>query len=133
MKPKHIIGGTCFLLALLIILASSGLVNTDVSPEPKPTTLSALIVEETEERTPEQAVLILSPETRKLFENGRFMVVDQDVPATGRLVDLIVRAKELGLPTVFFLNQENALVYEGPLPKSLSEFEALVKTVSGGT
>ncbi len=132
MKPKYILGGSCLVLALIILLAQSGVVNSIAVP-PIPQSLSALIIEETEDRTPELAMVLLSPAVRGLFEEGEFAAVDKDVEnASPEMAEFIDQANVRGLPTLFLLDQDGETVYTGDVPATPGEFATLLSNKYGG-
>ena len=88
-----------------------------------------IIVEETAERTPEQARVLLDPTVRKWMEkNGHhFRTCDKDQSAED-LQEWIHRALQAAdLPRLFAVSESGEVVFEGPLPHSPLEMLALVK------
>lgn len=120
------------------VLLSVGQPEPDPDPDPIPGELWSVVIEETSQRTPQQAQLYASPEARALFGSGRFLVKDKDVvdASTGETPDrlewYIERAEKHGFPTLFVVQGPNEsgkmhVHYEGDLPDSISEYVKLVE------
>lgn len=105
-------------------------------PKPKPTTLWGIIIEETAKRTSAHASVILSPKVESLFEPaGRFLVLDawrddgarRDLGAASAYAK---RADDLKVkPALFIVDPDGTVYYEGRLPETVGEVEALVAKI----
>ena len=124
------------LLALHEVLVGDGPEPVPPPPPPPPTEdLWCIIVEETAERTPEQKIVLLSLEVRKLFTDEVFRLVDKDT-APGKdepyLQDYIDRAIQGKLPTLFLVGDDGKVRYEGPLPATVAAMVKLVEDTKKG-
>ena len=97
MKPNQFIAVVCLLLALALLAIDQGWIDSDYmpvpTPDPPPTTLHAIIVEESGDRqdNPDLAIVLASMEVRGLF--GEFRVIDPDTPVHDDLQPYVDRAK----------------------------------------
>ncbi len=103
----------------------------DPEPDPAPDKLAemwVIVIEESRDRTAEQAQILLDLSLRNwLEENGHhFRLVDQDQPASD-LTAWIARTEEHDLPRCFLVGEDGESVFEGPLPESKAAFLKLVK------
>lgn len=110
-------------------------------PVPVPTVLWGIVVEESKERTPAQAVVLTSPKVDALFaaNKGSFRIVDgwkddgtkRDLgPALDKYRD---RSDELKTrPMLFVVDPTGFVYFEGKLPAKVSDVEALVGKIRKG-
>jgi len=113
--------------------------NPNPNPLP-PSVLWAVVVEETADQTPEQALVINSTKLRSLFPEDHFKVVDPlvngvRVPVSSDLTPFVDRAMLLKdkWPMLFLSSPTGDVYYEGPVPNTEVEFESLVaKYMKGG-
>lgn len=131
MQPKYILAGTCVVLAFLIIASNSGMIQIAVIPNPVES-VSVIIITESEDRTPEQAIVLASQEIRRLFDQGEWLLIDQDTTVIGELADFVSRAKMIGLPVIFLLDQDRKTIYEGALPETVESFVSVVNKAQKG-
>lgn len=102
-------------------------------PPPIPTKLFAIIVEETKDRTPDQAVVLLSPEVRALFE--KFETIDptndegKPNPIPVDKVPYVERAKGDKLPVMFITDGKSTVFYEGTIPTTIADVKSLVEKI----
>ena len=118
-------------------------------PQPVPTDrLWGIIVEESLDRTPEQAVVYVSPKVRELFEWKRFRVIDVTGPVGNDMEPWRQRALRASCPTgtcpitakpgaalpmLFLVDSASKIYYEGPPPGTVDLMVSLVeKTLKGG-
>lgn len=106
----------------------------DPSPGPAPVpdppkNLWAIVVEESSERTPDQAAVLLSKEVRASVSN--FRIVDRDV-ISDDVKPYAERAQGSRLP-VLFLVDDGQVYYEGGLPETVADFTRLVSQIKEGT
>jgi hypothetical protein len=110
-------------------------------PVPVPTTLVGIVIEETKERTPAQAVVLLSPKVGALFkaDGGQFRIVDPWDDAGNRrdvgvaMRPYVVRAEALKIKPCLFIVSPDGVVYsEGLLPAKVADVEALVAKIRKG-
>ena len=110
-------------------------------PPPPPADLwGAIVIEESNERTAEQAAVLLSQELALYFETAKlaYRIEDQDAegPDGNTPADLkpyIERAKKAGnLPRVFVIATDGTIVFEGYLPATSSQFVALMRQYAKG-
>lgn len=110
-------------------------------PVPVPTTLFGIVVEESKERTPAQAVVLLSPKVGALFkaDGGQFRIVDpwaddgsrRDVGVAMR--PYVVRAEALKIkPYLFIVSPDGTVYSEGLLPAKVADVETLVVKIRKG-
>jgi len=114
---------------------------TPEPPKPVPTALFGIVVEETKDRTPAQAALILSAEVEAAFKQagGQWRTIDP-WDNTGKRKDLgaalnkySARADELKIRPALFIAAPNGTVYyEGKLPATVAETLALVAKIRKG-
>ncbi len=96
-------------------------------PGPKTKSLQVLMIEESEDRTPEHAKVILGP-WRDWLENQKHprpRVVDKDNAQTD-LAPWIARAGSR-LPYVFLVDTDGSVVHEGRMPETVAGMLELVK------
>jgi hypothetical protein len=86
-----------------------------------------VVVEETAQRTPEQAIVLASPEVRKLFAATEWHAIDKDQTVSNDLEPYLQRAKTLTLPVLFLVGTNGTVYYEGALPGDVAAMIALVK------
>lgn len=130
MKPHQVLAVVCLLLACLLIAVDQGWIDRSVIPTPeppKPAVVWAVVVEESGERTAEQARVLMSPEVRELFP--KFRLVDADDSVEPRLTELIERAKAKGLPRLFLIDPEGTVHWEGDVPLTVDGWRQLVQEV----
>lgn len=103
------------------------------APPPVPTELWAIIVEETAQRTPQQAIVLASPKVRAMFKGVRVCdpvpgpVPNELKPYTDR-----VDAANLKKPVLFLTDLKGTIFFEGPLPETIPAVEALVDRIKKG-
>jgi hypothetical protein len=133
MKPNQFIAIVCLLLALVLIAVDRGWVDGDYlpvpTPEPPPTTLHAIIVEESGDRqdSPDLAIVLASMEVRGLFE--QFRLIDPNTSVHPDLQPYVDHAKEVGLPRLFLIDPAKKLWWEGAVPLRVEEWRQLVAEV----
>lgn len=130
------------LLLLLLFVLLSGQSHSPDPPDPPPETakeLMVLIVEETAQRTPESAQLLLSERWRAevVGMGHRWRVVDQHatewdgtparVLAPWRALPALSSGQPRGLPRVLLVSSDGRVLYEGPVPSSDSGVVDLVR------
>jgi hypothetical protein len=106
----------------------------DPKPEPQPkppVELWGFVVEETADRTPQQAIVLGSPEVRKAFPQ-RFRILDKDLEVDATLQTYQSRAAGKTLPMLFLTGPDGTLYYEGPLPSTVADMLKLVAEKKGG-
>lgn len=104
-------------------------------PQPQPQgPLSLIWIEESADRTPEQAQAIVDPEIREVLREAGWTlrvadddVVDEHGQAPSDLQQFIAAARQAGLPRLFAVNAQGAEVFAGKAPKDAAEFKALLK------
>lgn len=123
--------------------------NPDPQPDPIPpvpvpvTELWCIVVEESASRTAEQGIVLASPKVRALFPAaGGFRLIDpwkdaartqENGPIPTELRPYVDRAKPVPILPVCYLVEPNGTVhYEGPLPKTVPDVEALVARIKKG-
>lgn len=125
------------LLFVLLILS----IGLNPSPPETPTAKEflVLIVEETSQRTPELADLLLSAELRAVVMGlgHRWRVVDQHaiewdgsparVLGPWRALPGLSAGQSRELPWVLFVLSDGRVLYDGPLPRSVGDVVKLVK------
>lgn len=121
----------------------------DPEPEPvPPQSLWAIIVEESLDRTPDQAAVYVSPQVRELFEWKRFRVIDVTGPVGNDMEPWRQRALRAACPTgtcpadvkpgaalpvLYLVDANSKIYYEGPPPATIDLMVSLVeKTLKGG-
>lgn len=126
------------LLFVLLILSNG---QSPWTPPDNPTAKEflVLIVEETAERTPDLADLLLSAELRAAVTGlgHRWRVVDQHaiewdgsparVLGPWRELPALPSGQSRGLPWVLFVQSDGRVLFEGPLPRSAGDVVELVK------
>jgi hypothetical protein len=112
--------------------------SPDPSPEPSPEPVGdlwAIVIEESKDRTPEQAIVLASQEVRDLFKDGRFRVVDA-VNDSGKVVlpaddmrTYVQKAipKRAEWPVLFLVDEAGNGFYTGTLPETVDAMKALVE------
>ena len=100
-------------------------------PQPKPSELWCVIVEESHDRTPAQAAVILSTKFRAIFADKRFRVVDKD-KGDADCAAYIQRAVGAKLPQIYIVSPAGDIVHEGPLPTSEADAVALATRIKEG-
>lgn len=107
----------------------------DPKPEPKPVPppveLWGFVVEESADRTPQQAIVMGSPEVRKAFPQ-RFRIFDKDLEVDALLKPYQERSVGKSLPMLFLTGPDGTLFYEGPLPATVADMLKLVAEKKGG-
>lgn len=106
-------------------------------PEPKPvpvppSELWGIVIEESANRTPEQAEVLVSLQVRGLFPDGKFQIFDpvkeDGTPATPPpdLQPYVARArgKESSWPMLFLVAPNGDVKYEGPMPATVAAMVA---------
>lgn len=116
MRPNQFIAVVCLLLALVLLAI-------DQPVDPPPTTLHAIVVEESGDRTSDLAIILSSMEVRGLFEE--FRVIDPDTPSD--LQPYVDRATSL--PTLFVIDPAGKLWHEGEVPMSVEDWRSLVEGI----
>lgn len=113
--------------------------NPDPDPDPNPpVTIRAVVIEESKERTPEQAIVLASEKVRASFPGG-FRLVDPLVDEKKVTVPDDVKGwvekaipKRKSWPYLFIVNEKNKPVYQGALPKTIAEMDKIVEKVKKG-
>ena len=100
-------------------------------PQPKPSELWCVIVEESHDRTPAQAAVILSTKFRAIFADKRFRVVDKD-KGDADCAAYIQRAVGAKLPQIYIVSPAGDILHEGPLPTSEADAVALATRIKEG-
>jgi hypothetical protein len=114
----------------------------DDEPVPPPAELWGIVVEETSQRTPQQAVVLSSPVVRALFKEGAFRIVDPkrgdtEVDVSPDMKPYVERCKDqtgqwLPLPILFLVDKPGRVYFEGALPANVPAMVALVNKHKGG-
>jgi hypothetical protein len=102
-------------------------------PPPVPTELWGVVVEETAQRTPAQAIVLASPKVRELFKG--FRVCDPvPGPVPSELQPYVKRVDEAKLkkPVLFVADSKGTVFYEGSLPEMIGAMTALVDKIKKG-
>jgi len=101
----------------------------DPDPEPGPLAkMSLIVVEETRDRTPQQAQILLDPTLRTWLKNNGHQIhlIDKDQPAEG-LKDWIALTDNV-LPHLFIVDSGGGKpVWDGPLPTTQEAMRELCK------
>jgi len=109
--------------------------DPDPQPNPGPTKATwGIIIEERDDRDdlgPQRAMVMESAQVRALFKAGHFQCRDDDVvnesgEVPSDMKPYIDRARELGLPSLFLLDDNGHVLSEGPVP---SDVPAAVKLI----
>jgi hypothetical protein len=138
----YVKGDDLAVLSFKLVPVDDPFPNPDPNPDPNPTpdvNLWGVVVEETSERTPAQAVILTSQPVRELFAGTRFRVLDKDQVVPDSLKPYIARAKVLTadgkkkLPLLFLVAQSGAVLYEDALPADVAATTALVNKHKGVT
>lgn len=115
----------------------------DPKPDPKPAPyvgkFSMVVIEETEMAANNRGAFFADKELRDYLAtklNGKPRIADKDVvDSTGQppkdLAPYLNHAKGKGLPQLYLIAPDGAVLYEGNLPKTPAELIALVKKVGG--
>ena len=108
---------------------------------PVPTVLWAIVIEESKERTPAQAAVLLSPRTVALFKasGGQFRIVDAWDDA-GKRRDVGAEMKPYAdradvtkvKPLLFIVSPDGVVYFEGKLPAKVEDVEAIVAKIKKG-
>jgi hypothetical protein len=109
-------------------------------PPPVPTELWAIIIEESAERTPQQAIVIASPKVRALFRGWRLHDPKKDAttdnPTPVELQSYVDRVANpdahLKKPALFVVDAQGVVYHEGALPATVAAMEVLVAKIKGG-
>jgi len=117
--------------------------NPDPRPEPEPDPdprpnprgpLSLIWIEETADRTPEQAAALTDSELRDAIRKAGWSlriadvdVVDEDGNPPSDLAAYIAAAKRDGVPRLFAVDAAGAEVFAGKAPANKDEFVAILK------
>lgn len=108
-------------------------------PLPPPKGLWAVVVEETKQRTPEYAQLLLGQSKfRTLLTQTRLALVDQNAELSANLASYQNLAKEavasrgLKLPILYLTDDTGKVYFEGVLPADDGVATAIVERVKGG-
>ena len=126
-----------------VVIVGDGEEDEDDSPDPPPPPpppppgpiqeMTVLVVEESSQRTPEQAAILMCYPCRKwLTDNGhRMRIVDKDVKdQSGQVpadLERFIDPPPDILPYVFLVDANGVTHWQGPLPDTLDEFQALWK------
>ena len=100
-----------------------------VSGEPAPplvTQLWGIVIEESHDRTAQQAIILTSKDVRAAFD-GRFRLIDKDNTETGSVKQWIDRAVGKKLPYLFLTNESGQVVWEGALPETIDGMLELMR------
>ena len=106
--------------------------DPDPDPDPKPVALWAVVIEESSQRTPEQAAILASPQVRGLFVKDRFRIYDpldvNDPVPPVELAPYVTRAltQRTKWPWLFLVSPDGDVQWEGTLPETVTEMESLV-------
>jgi len=104
-----------------------------VPPVPIPVPVADLwgvVVEESAERTPQQAIVLTAPEVRDSLK--QFRVLDKDTTVATDMQPYLDRAKGDVLPVLFLVDGSGKVHFEGPLPATLDAMKALIARWKGG-
>ena len=131
MRPNHLIAIICLLLAVALAAIDQGYVDylPVPTPEPPPTTLHAIIIEESGDRQdkPDLAIILASTEVRDLF--GQFRPIDPDTPVHPDFQPYVKRAPQL--PWLFLIDPDGKLWWEGEPPMTIQGWRELVQEIKG--
>ncbi len=109
--------------------------NPQPDPDPNPTAVYGVIIEERSDRTqlsPQRAMIFENKSIRDLFSEGAFQVRDDDVlnedgQTPADIKPYIDRARTVGFPTLFLVNAQGDVLFEGILPKDVPETIKLIR------
>jgi len=109
-------------------------------PPPVPTELWAIIIEESAERTPQQAIVLASPKVRAMFKGWRLFdpmkSPTEPNPVPVELQPYVDRVNNpeahLSKPVLFLTEPKGTVYFEGPLPETIPAIEALVGKIKKG-
>jgi hypothetical protein len=109
-------------------------VPTPTPPPPTPVAadLWGVVVEESRNRTAEQAQILASPEVRKLFKDERLRVVDpigddgKPVVVSEDMKPYVQRSVGRKTAWLFLTDTKGVVLYEGELPTTIAAMKALV-------
>lgn len=107
----------------------------DPKPEPQPkppVELWGFVVEESADRTPQQAIVLGSMDVRSQLVEKRLRVMDKDLEVEDVLKTYQARAAGKTLPMLFLTGPDGTLYYEGPLPATVDDMLKLVAETKGG-
>lgn len=110
--------------------------NPDPQPDPNPQPDKecwGVVIEESSERTPAQAVILTSAKVRTLFDGSRFRVLDKDQQVGADLKPYIDRSAGKKLPLMYLVGKAGAVLYEGPLPADEAATIKLINEKKGVT
>jgi len=104
----------------------------DPKPEPQPTPkptadLWGIVIEESSQRTPQQAAVLASTELRAMFTGKQFRVIDKDTntdPQFGKYIQQSVGQK---LPLLWLVTPTGDVLFQGELPTTSAAAVDLVK------
>jgi hypothetical protein len=120
------------LMAIGAALVAWALWGGGITPTPDPTptpAVSALVIENQEERTAAQGIVLGSQRVRAAFPGG-FRIEDRNLPnPPADLKACIDRAIPRGLPYLYLYDKDRKLTWEGGLPATIDE---LLKLKEGG-
>lgn len=100
----------------------------DPKPLPAPKTLWGIVVGESSARSPQQAVVLASPAVRGLFDRP-LRVIDPDDAVDAAMRPYVERAKGQPGCTLFIVDDQGAVYFEGPLPADVAAAQALVARI----
>lgn len=106
--------------------------NPEPGPKPDPSKLWVVVVEESAQRTPAHATVILSQEFRATVPQGQWRLVDKDTPVAQGLQSYVDRAKGRTLPQMFVVDTAGKILWEGPLPGTPADAVGVVEKVKKG-
>jgi hypothetical protein len=130
MKPRQLLAIVCLILAALLYALDAGLIDDSVipvPPTPKPTELWAVVVEESADRTPEVAAMLLSPEVRGLFK--QFRLIDKDDVLEPKEEQLKQEGIARGLPTLLLVDPSGKVWWKGDVPRTVDDWRKVVAEV----
>lgn len=96
-------------------------------PKPKPAELWGIVIEESSQRTPQQAAVLLSTDVRKLFGEGLFRVIDKDTNVDPRYAPYLQKSVGQSLPKLWLVDAAGEVYFSGTLPSSVADMANLVK------
>ena len=109
------------------------------APEPVAPLWGVLWIEESRERTAEQAAVIFSEERKLYFESSKLYwriedkdVTDKDGKTPADLKPYIDRAVKAGTPCLFLIDTGGKILFEGKPPATSSALIALVRQYAKG-
>jgi hypothetical protein len=100
----------------------------DPQPTPKPVAdLWAIVIEESSQRTPQQAAVLASTELRALFAGKQFRVIDKDTNTDTQFARYIQQSVGQKLPLFWLVTPTGDVLYQGDLPSTPTAAVDLVK------